>query len=167
MFQEGTDPMTFNTSLKFGQIGESIFHQAYVGIIDKHPGDDGDFFDVMTGEKLELKSDYYPMTTGNFFFERYSDFDKKSPGGPWQALEHGCTTFCYLYLKDLTVFRFNTAELVATLEPLLEGLKPSAIKNKSYTTVGYRVPRELLRDIMTEEKLSVRRQADERSESGG
>lgn len=158
--------MSFNTSLKFGEIGEAIFHQAHELTIGKHPGRDGDFFELATGEKVELKTDYWSMDdTPNFFFERFSDYGKQSPGGPWQAIGHGCTHFVYFYLKNLTVFRFDTATLVAALEPLLPTLKPFPIRNKTYTTVGYRVPRELLKDIYIEEKLEVSRGSNKASVS--
>lgn len=138
----------FKTQLRYGQLGEVIFYEANCKDVIRLDGKEGDFAFKDTGAKLELKTDYYAMDkTPNFFFERYSNKDKLTPGGPWQAMEHGATEFVYFYVSNLTYFRFQTAQLVERLEEIVPTLSPTDIQNKSHVTQGYRVPRGLVADL--------------------
>ena len=150
--------MSFQSSKNLGQLGEMLFFQAHEGDMTKIDGLSGDFVWHETGEKVELKTDYWQMgKTPNYFFERYSDRDKKTPGGPWQALGHDCDLFVYFYVSDLTYFVFNTKELVKHLDKIIPRIEPTLITNQSWVTEGYRVPRAMLQDIATEHKLVVRK----------
>lgn len=138
----------FKAQLRAGQIGEVLFEHANKDNLLKLDGFQSDFIFKPTGEGLELKTDYYSMDkTPNFFFERYSDKAKQSPGGPWQAKEHGSGLFVYFFVPSLTYFTFNTDQLIGRLEVLLPELDPWDVQNKSHTTVGYRVAREGVADI--------------------
>jgi hypothetical protein len=146
----------FKTQLRLGQMGEMMFEQAFQGKYEKLDGKGSDFRCTSTGVGIELKTDFWSLaSTPNFFIERWSDVEKKKPGGPWQALEKGSTRFYYFYVPDLTLFEFDTASLVSALEPIIVSIKPFDVKNERWTTQGFRVPRELLKDQYTEIKLSV------------
>jgi hypothetical protein len=146
----------FKTQLRAGKLGEMLFLQANP---DLKPNTDynGDFVDV-SGRKVELKTDFYAMEdTPNFFLERYSNKVQKTPGGPWQSLEHGTDTFIYMHVPNLTYFVFSTGQLVERLETIIPTLPAHDVKNSSHTSVGYRVPRTLLTDICTQTILEVRK----------
>lgn len=133
----------FKNSLKVGKDGETLLHKLWPALerIDGRAGD----FRLPNGEKLEVKSDTYNHdTTENFFMERWSDFDKKKPGGPWQALAHGCQNFFYWFPKNRIGYLFNTQELVDILELIEHTLKPVMIENVRWLTIGYKVPRATL-----------------------
>ena len=135
-----------------------MFYQAHCGDLRKIDGLKGDFVWVPTGEKLELKTDYYSMdATPNMFFERYSDKEKRTPGGPWQSLAQGSTLFVYFYVSNLTFYTFNTVELCAFLDENLGRFTPCDVANKSWTTLGYRVPRTAVEHLATKEYLTVKK----------
>jgi hypothetical protein len=147
--------VSFTSSLKLGEIGQCLYYQANAGKIELLDGFKSDFRCMESGRGIELKTDYWAMAkTPNFFFERYSDKDKQSPGGPWQALEQ--ESALYFYVKDLRLFQFDTRELVTELEKITPNLKPYDVKNSTYITQGYRVPREMLKGLYKEISLEVR-----------
>jgi len=101
---------------------------------------------------MELKTDSYRMDfTPNFFLEVWSDFNRKKPGGVFRAQEDGCKVFAYLYIHDMILFLFDVDTLVKRMKEL--DIKPTYVENRSWTTAGLRVKRELLRDIYKEIKL--------------
>ena len=140
----------FKKQLEIGQQGEHIFMERYPHKLTIHPGYDGDFIDSK-GRKIELKTDQWCMDTetSNFFIERYSDFWKKTPGSFWQAYEHGCDIFCYMFVRNDTYFKFTNIE--AVLEVLNKHIEDTKgrfimIKNKGWQTAGFTIPREKLED---------------------
>lgn len=100
------------------------------------------------GLKVELKTDTYNMDkTENFFMERWSSIERKSPGGPWQALEKGANTFIYLFSNNCTYFEcLSLISLVKKLNRLTEKQPLVYIKNAGWTTAGYKVPRQSLEE---------------------
>lgn len=137
----------FKKSLLIGEAGERLFMEHFPGLI-KQPKSSFDFIDPYTKHTYELKCDSYGLDgSPNFFMERYSDWNKKTNGGPWQALGHQATYFVYLYPKDRTFFIFETAKLVEALE----GMKLSSVlvRNQAWTTLGYKVPRAKLLHLAT------------------
>jgi hypothetical protein len=146
----------FRSQLGIGQMGEAMFYEAHEGKLVRTDGRKGDFVCSLSGDKYELKCDTWDMNkTPNLFIERYSDEAKGTPGGPWQALEHGARYFVYMFAPNLTYFQFETAELVAKLEEIIPTLKPFPVQNKGYVTLGYRVPRDLLSPLYKEVRLTV------------
>jgi hypothetical protein len=135
----------FQADLKRGQQGE----QDFLKLFTKLAGTDGRKGDIVAPDgKIELKTDFYPMTqTPNFFIERYSSVEVLSPGGPYQAQKHGCKYFVYYYTTAGYGYVFETDDLVRQLEKLESSLKPVEVRNKKWTTIGYKVPRELLKPI--------------------
>lgn len=149
--------MGFKESLKMGDIGQTLYYQAHEGKLEKTDGFKSDFILLETGEGIELKTDYWSMSeTTNFFMERYSNMNKMSPGGPWQAKNSGSTIFVYFYVRDLTFYTFKTDNLIEALEKVIPTLKPTDIQNKTYVTRGYRVPRSMLEDIAIKNELKVK-----------
>jgi hypothetical protein len=147
---------SFKGQLRTGQIGEVLFHLAHAGTLTRTDGRKADFLCALTGDGTELKTDSYDMEKTPFFFmERFSDAEKRSPGGPWQAASHGAKYFAYFFVTNLTFFRFETEKLVAKLDELLPSLTPVPISNKSWTTVGYKVPRAALEGLYERVALNV------------
>jgi hypothetical protein len=146
----------FKKQLRAGEVGEIIFLAAQREDMIKLKDFKTDFKSVKSGETYELKSDYYGLdATPNFFFERYSDEAKGTPGGPWRSLEEGATYFVYFVVPSLTYFKFKTKELVEALEPLIKDIKPFSVPNKSWTTIGYRVPRSAVEHLAEVYDVSV------------
>lgn len=141
----------FKAQLEVGSRGEELFMANYPRPLEIWPGRDGDFIVKETGQKLEVKTDTYNIEkTPNFFIERYSNVAKKSPGSVWQALEHGCSIFCYMYVRHNIWFEFNDLPALRDrLDKLIEGKGYIAIKNKGWITAGYKIPRIELADLYT------------------
>lgn len=132
----------FQTDLQKGLLGQQLLLKAFKSLehIDGRKGD----LVMPDGTKLELKSDFHGMhKSENFFVERFGSIESGKSGGPWLALEGDCKYFIYLYVNELTGFVFDTAALVCQLEPIIANLKPVEIRNRKWTTVGYKVPRSL------------------------
>jgi hypothetical protein len=142
----------FKTSLKKGQVGEELLLKAFPNLT-KLDGRRSDFISDR-GDRWELKTDSYDMeVTANFFIELLSDLAREKPGGPRQALSHGSNVWCYLFVKNMVLFTFNTAELVAWLDVNENNYIPSRIPNKNWTTVGIKVPRIVLKHLYTETSI--------------
>lgn len=146
---------SMKTQLGVGAKGEKLLLKHWKEPVQKHPVFKGpDFIDVKD-TVIELKTDTYDMDkTPNFFMERWSNAEKKYPGGPWQAHLKGVEVFVYLFIthKKWFIFRDMPA-LLARLEEVTEGKYVHNIPNRGWTTQGYRVPRALLKDLYTEEDL--------------
>lgn len=138
----------FSSSLAKGQAGEGLFLS--ITKLKKLDGRRHDFIDEATGETYELKTDSYDETrTKNFFIELWSDYDRGTKGGPEQALQHGSTYWVYLFPTNGVYYKFRTAELCKLLKELYKqhSFREVKIPNKTWTTVGALVPRELLSSI--------------------
>lgn len=142
----------FKSSLKKGQVGELLLLNATPGLV-RLDGRKSDFI-TKDGISLELKTDSYDMaSTPNFFIELVSDLAREKPGGPRQAQLHGSILWCYLYVKNLVLFTFNTDELVNWLDVHDKNYLPSRIPNKTWTTLGIKVPRIDLKHLYTERSI--------------
>lgn len=138
----------FHKDLQAGKLGETAFANLFIGLrsTDGRKGD----FTTPDGAVVELKTDMYSMQkTGNFFMERFSSIEVGSPGGPWQAAAHGCEYFVYWYAADQVGFVWRTADLVKQLDAIIGTLKPVEVRNKRWTTVGFKVPRTMLAPLAT------------------
>ena len=143
----------FKQQLEVGQAGEAEFLERYPAKLTIHPDRDGDFIHP-DGRKLELKTDTYSMQkTPNFFIERWSVLHQQKPGSLWQALEHGCSIFCYYFVRDNTYFQItNLPAAIELIENYITEQKPGMIhvKNRGYITGGYKIPRVLLEGLTEE-----------------
>ena len=142
---------TFKAQLEVGDRGEQLFLERYPRKIEIYPGREWDFTVQSTGEKLELKTDTYNIDKSpNFFFERFSDVYKQTPGGPWQSYSHGVDIFCYYFVRHNVWFEFRDMEaLLERLNKLTENKGLVYIKNRGWVTGGYKIPRNLLEDLYT------------------
>jgi hypothetical protein len=96
------------------------------------------------------------IKTPNFFMERYSDNFRKTNGGPWRTAADNIDTFFYLFVADRICFRFDSPpDLVDRLEKIIKDqkLRPMFVKNKAWTTAGYKINRLDLTDLYTELKF--------------
>lgn len=147
----------FRESLKFGQMAEAEFMQGYYEPIIYSPKLTYDFRTVDTSDKIELKTDDWAMEkTPNHFWERYSDFYKETPGGPWRARLNRIDRFCYYFHRNGVYYEFTDIPLLCkTLQKYIDKQKkgPIFIKNKAWITAGYAIPREVTAHLATEYKL--------------
>ncbi len=145
---------SFKASLAKGQAGEELLLKLWPGLKRL----DGRKHDFITddGVTLELKTDSYSTEkTKNFFMELVSNVQSMKPGGPAQALKNGTQLWVYMYPASNVFYIFSTSELVAELNKILytEELAPCLIRNKTWTTIGVKVPRKLLEHIYTEKRF--------------
>lgn len=139
--------------LQVGQNGEQDVFDRYYRKLDIYEGKEYDFTVKSTGKSLEVKTDTYSMDkTSNFFMERYSDVNKKDtkPGGPWRAAADGVDIFLYYFVRDNTWFQFcDLPKLVERLNTLHAGSGLVYIRNRGWTTGGYKCAREDVMDLCT------------------
>ena len=144
-----TKIFTFNGQLEVGDRGEQLFLERYPRKLEIYPGREYDFTVKSSREKLELKTDTYNMNkSSNFFFERYSDVHRKTPGGPWRAHKDEIDIFCYYFVRHNLWFEFRDLDgLIERLNDLTKKQGLIYIKNKGWVTGGYKIPREALDDL--------------------
>lgn len=139
----------FKTQLKVGDRGEELFIEHYPRKLTVYDGRQWDFTVSSTGETIELKTDTYNMDkTENFFFERYSNIDLKTPGGPWRAKEDKVNIFCYYFVRHNLWYEFrHIPNLVKRLDILSAKSGLIYIKNRGWITAGYKIKREDVEDL--------------------
>lgn len=135
---------SFKPQLKVGEAGEKHFAERYDNVTQTDGRLNDFIYQSPEGEKtVELKTDTYSMNkTPNAFMEYYSDMDKGTLGGPWRAARDKVDYFVYYYLSDGKWFWYPTAPLVKFLDKWIKGKKHKEVKNRSYMSCGYAVPRE-------------------------
>jgi len=144
----------FQDSLKVGTAAEKAFLEALDEYLAPYPKRAADFMFKATGELVELKSDSYDLAkTENVFMERYSDVLRRKDGGPWQSLGHGVHHYVYFFPRNRTCFWFNTAELVHRLETTQKDNQLIYIPNRGFASAGWKVSRDVLKDLYWEIKL--------------
>lgn len=148
----------FHKSLKIGKDAETLWLNL---MTTKHPeykikqtdGRNHDFIieSPFGSFTVELKSDSYDMEkTANVFMERYSNWDKRSPGGPWQAASKGIDLYTYWFVQNKIMLTFPVNKLILALEAMqLDERKLIPIVNRGFITKGYKIERVQLIDIMT------------------
>lgn len=139
----------FKKQLEFGDRGEALFAERYPRRLEIFPGKAYDFTVLSSREKVELKTDSYNMDKSeNFFFERYSDVSKESPGGPWRAKRDKVDIFCYYFVRHNIWYEFrDIPALVKRLNSLTKGKGLVYIKNRGWITGGYKVKRSDVEDL--------------------
>lgn len=139
----------FKKDLVRGHSGEHSFYQKYQHLLSHLDGRNADFEINKTGETIELKTDYYDENlTDNLFIERYSYDDKN--GGPWQSADKNITYYIYQFHSTGNMYCFNTKQLVKKMAKYAANLQLVPVKNKGYTTYGYKVNKQLLKDLVLE-----------------
>lgn len=155
----GNKTWSFKDQIEVGTRGEELFLEYYHSPIVVYPKHAADFQLVNTGQLLELKSDTYNMDkTPNFFIERWSDIENKKPGSIWQSHKKGVEIFCYMFVRHNTYFEFrDLPALIERLDSITKDMYLHHIKNRGWITGGYRVPRELLKDLYTQYTFEVQK----------
>lgn len=145
----------FQTQLSLGSEGEEAFLDRYPSPLSISLDKRWDFNRLSDGARVELKSDTYcPNKYPNFVMERFSDIERSTPGGPWRAKKDKIGLFIYYFAKTGLYYEFtNLAALVAELDSLIPSCREYKIKNKSWVTQAYAVPRNLLSHLCTEHWL--------------
>lgn len=135
----------FKKSLEKGKQGELKLLRLWPEL-SRTDGRSGDYL-LPSGAKCEVKSDFYDHhQTSNFFIEFWSDFEKQKPGGPTQALLHGCQYFIYYFVLNDIAYVFDLNDLCKQLLGTDLG-QPVRVENRGWTTIGYKVPRSALKPI--------------------
>lgn len=152
----------FRKQLKFGQEAEELFQKYYPRRLEPAKDLTYDFLISSSRQKLELKTDSYNMLkTGNFFMERFSDVRKRSPGGPWRSVKDKIDIFCYLFSQNRTWFEFRKIpELVEELNILTKDTQMTYVKNRTWVTGGFLVPREKLLNLCTVWEFPTEEESD-------
>lgn len=129
----------FNEDLKRGHKGEELFEKYFPLNVKRLDGRQNDFI-TDAGTLIEIKTDFTDYN--NIFFERWSNTNKGSNGGPWQALDKGNEYFIYVYARNKKYYVFNTKELVEFLNNYINQnkLKLKSVDNGLYITQGYAIP---------------------------
>ncbi len=144
---------SFKESLEKAQVAEGDWQELFMS---KHPeytiiradGRSHDFvvMSPLGAFTIELKVDSFDMTkTPNIFVERWSSYEGKKIGGPYQAQAKGVDLYCYYFSKQKVMLTMPVNKLVLALDDM--GLKDSQlipVFNKGYTTKGYKISREAL-----------------------
>jgi len=138
----------FNTSVKIGDAGESLFLHNYpewkkVGAGIYFPYD----FINDKMETLELKTDTYGMSaTPNYFMEYQSNMERETPGGIFRFPD--LTYLAYLFINDRVIFHFKRCDIINVLiergyiDETLKAIRiPRQIKNTTHITTGWAIPR--------------------------
>jgi hypothetical protein len=143
----------FQEQLEVGNRGETLFARQYA-LLNPIKTQDRKFdFVLNDGKLVEVKTDTYSMSrTENFFMEYFSNIDDAKLGGPWRAANDNVDYFVYFFLPQKTFFWFDSKKLVSYLDKMLETYTPMRILNKGWTTLGYLVPREDVRDLVIKEE---------------
>jgi len=137
----------FRSSLAIGKAGEATFAKHFP-MLTALNGRKSDFIDKESGELWELKTDSYDMAkTENFFIEHYSDVERGKLGGIWQSESHGTTYWCYMFSKNEVLFVFILEDLLAFMEKTLLNYQVREIKNKTWVTTGFLVPRKAVEHL--------------------
>lgn len=137
----------FDEQMELGDLGEKLFKEEYKSISPVKSEDLNYDFNTSEGT-VELKTDSYCMhRTKNFFMEKFSDNNNKNLGGPWRAFSHNVDYFVYLFVEQNTYFWFEPEKLCLFLDDYIKDLSYINVKNKGWTTVGYKIPREALKNV--------------------
>jgi hypothetical protein len=143
----------FKEQLEYGLKAQQDFFDIYHKPLIAATTRAYDFKVVSSGKKLELKTDDWDHDeTENFFFERYSVWEKESPGGPWQSRKKRVDLFVYYFARNQVYYEFSDLKLLCkVLERIVrkEKLRLVLIKNQGYYTAGYKIRRDLLQDLYT------------------
>lgn len=144
----------FKSQLATGAAGEALLLKHHHVPLIKTDGRKADLRCSLTGHRIELKTDTYPMDkTPYVFFERFSDVAKQSPGGPWRTKQDRVPIFVYMFIRDNRYLEFkNIPKMLKAVEKHIEKtkLKPVLIANRGWITSGYKIRRDFLASHYTE-----------------
>lgn len=122
----------FIEDLERGKIGEDMINQQFNDVHEYTESNNGDLI-TDWGMKIEVKNDWYVGKSRkthrkeeSLFIERYSHRGKKTPGGPWRAMEDGSPITIYILWnqKCVYVYRNNVLADFLTRECVEKDLRP-------------------------------------------
>lgn len=153
-YPRSTRKFSFQQELSKGKKGEQWLLHHYHSPLLPYAAYDFDFLRA-DGKAVELKTDWYSLSGTEFFFmERWSDIERKKPGGPWQSAGKGADLFIYLFIRDGVYFEFeDVRELRDRLNSLTRSLELIRIRNRGYEGGGYKVPIAKLADLFVDYRL--------------
>ena len=142
----------FTKSKKFGDVAEATMCVLF-GLTPAKRNADGTritAYDAKThrGETVEIKAESYTFDKSkNFMFEKTSNEEAGTLGGPWRAQRDNIHRIIYYWPKERHFWVWNPKQLVAALNEEVKYLTPKRMENKghagkNYFTLGYAVPRE-------------------------
>lgn len=140
----------FHTKVDFGKLGTDFLVSCWP-TLETRSGLEEDLIIPEDGARLEVKTDDKGDTSGNFFIERFADPDETKPGGPWQAREHGCDDYLYLFWTSKVLYWFAVEDLIKAFESRRRELwkyrrrtGDSFNEGRTWFVWGYAVPKWLL-----------------------
>ena len=134
-------------SLILGKKGEDFFYENYKNFLNKSDDLRWDFT-TKSGLKIDLKCDQYPShATKNIFVETIANTNKKSKGGPYKSAQDGVDLFVYMFQDTKEVYCFRPSELIDVVEKESSNLFIRTVRNKTYNTQGYAIPKVKVLDI--------------------
>ena len=152
----------FNTQLKLGDEGETIFEKLYGHTFSKNNSTNvmlPDFVHKKTGALAEIKYDNSPKAQKdkdgyqlNFFIELFSNSKTLSLGGPFRAAQEGVDYYVYMFKEPFRIFLMDTVKLRDIAAELIHSDKYRVIpiKNKGWWTQGYALPIALFHECFIE-----------------
>lgn len=143
---------SFQKQFKKGVKGEDFFVECYKDINARRG--DGKIIDLLVNENdsVELKSDSYSMErTENFFIERYGNYQKLKDGSIWRSSLDKIRYFVYCYAPDKKFYWFNVEDFKKYMDDNLHKFEQREIKNPGYTSLGFLVPRETVKELIIRE----------------
>jgi hypothetical protein len=156
MARQGSVRYGFERQMSIGEQGVRFLLDRFPGVLEATSGRHGDLRIRKTNDLIEVKTDSHLFSeTPNFFFERFSNLDRQTPGGPWQAKANGCKYYAYLFLEESKLYVFNVDSLLAYLESIIPVRSPVNVlqKGSGWTTQGYGINRNQFKDLYKEVNL--------------
>lgn len=121
------------------------------------------------GRTVEIKAESYTFDKSkNFMFEKTSNEEAGTLGGPWRAQRDRVNRIIYYWPNERHFWIWKPEQLVAALDEEIKNLAPKRMKNKgragkNYHTLGYAVPREKVEGFCLQKGVIDKRWFDENS----
>jgi hypothetical protein len=79
----------------------------------------------------------------------YSDVERGTWGGPWQAQDHKCRYFVYYFKSHDIAYVFETDDLLRQIDQYVMAHHPLLVevKNKSWVSAGYKAARSAFKPL--------------------
>ena len=143
---------SFSQSLLIGKQGEYALTKFWPNPVERTDGRKADFIDLVTGERIELKTETRDLTkTANIFLELYSDVAKGKVGGLQQALSSGSSLYVCNFSASSTAFVYEVEPLWAFIASTLANYSPVFVRNNGWVTLGIKVPRASIQHLCINE----------------
>lgn len=138
----------FKRDLETGKAGELAVQKLWPEI-ELLNGKGADF-KLPDGTLGEIKHDTYAHNkTENMFMEYLGSIESGKYGGVWKAELDECDWFVYYFSNPGIAYVFDVHDLLRQINTyiLTQSPKLIEIRNKRWTTVGYKIPRSALTPV--------------------